>query len=186
MHYATLDITAPGLLDESPLSDNEIFGAIVQLWMQSPAHRETPLHHLTTLLAPALKSKQYLLATRRERPMFYLSWLSLDEEAEYRYLRNPPSCLLDTDWTSGERMWIHDWIAPHGHTELIARLLQRRLFADHCIRALHHRDDGHGLRVKTFQGVNVMPAEAKAWFNAHPLPIDLRLPEDGFRPALKL
>ena len=57
MHYATLDITAPGLLDESPLSDNEIFGAIVQLWMQSPAHRETPLHHLTTLLAPALKSK---------------------------------------------------------------------------------------------------------------------------------
>lgn len=186
MHYATLDITVPGLLDESPLSDNEIFGAIVQLWMQSPAHRETPLHHLPTLLAPALKSKQYLLATRRGRPMFYLSWLSLDEEAEYRYLRNPPSCLLDTDWTSGERMWIHDWIAPHGNTELIARLLQRRLFADHCIRALHHRDDGHGLRVKTFQGVNVMPAEAKAWFNAHPLPIDLRLPDDEFRPALKL
>jgi len=168
MRFGTLDITAPGLFD-SVWNEAEVLGSAVWLWMHSAAHRDAPLHTLSTLLLPALKHQQFILASEQGKPVFYLSWLSLSEEAEYRYLHNPPVCLPDADWTSGERMWIHDWVAPFGHTVAITRLLQRRLFANRCVRALYHRGDERGLRVKTFQGIGVMPEEARAWFAAHPL-----------------
>ena len=105
------------------------------------------------------------------KPVFYLSWLNLDAKAQARYLSESPLCIPDADWNSGECMWIHDWVAPFGHTRLICRLLQRPLLAKRCVRTLYHRGEERGLRVKTFQGIGVMPAEARAWFAAHPLPV---------------
>lgn len=169
MRFDTLDITAPALFEEA-WNESEMLGAIVWLWMHSAAHREVPLHTLPTLLLPALKSRQFILASERGKPVFYLSWLNLSQEAEYRYLRTPPICLLETDWNCGERLWIHDWVAPFGHTATIARLLQQRLFANRCVRTLYHRGDQRGLKVKTFHGIGVMPETARAWFAAHPLP----------------
>jgi cytolysin-activating lysine-acyltransferase len=31
------------------------------------------------------------------------------------------------DWSSGERLWILDWIAPFGHTNLMMQLVRKRL-----------------------------------------------------------
>lgn len=169
MRFGTLDIIAPGLLD-SPWNEAEVLGSAVWLWMHSPAHHDAPLHSLSALLLPALKHKQFILASEQGKPVFYLSWLNLNAQAQARYLRESPLCIPDADWNSGECMWIHDWVAPFGHTRQITRLLQRRLLANRCVRALYHRGEERGLRVKTFQGIGVMPAEARAWLAAHPLP----------------
>lgn len=170
MQFETLDITAPGLIDE-PWNEAAVFGSATWLWMHSKAHRDAPLHTLPTLLLPALKHRQFVLGTEHGKPVFYLSWLNFDEAAEQRYLQQSPLTLTETDWNSGERLWLNDWIAPFGHTAALTRLLQRHLFANRCARALYHRGDERGLRVKTFQGIGVIPEQAKAWFAAHPLAI---------------
>ncbi|MBC3346495.1 toxin-activating lysine-acyltransferase [Pseudomonas sp. SWRI196] len=168
MQFETLDIIAPGLIDE-PWNEAAVLGSATWLWMHSKAHRDAPLHSLPTLLLPALKHRQFVLGSEHGKPVFYLSWLNFDEAAERRYLQQSPLALTDTDWNCGERLWLNDWVAPFGHTAVVSRLLQRHLFTNRCARALYHRGDERGLRVKTFQGIGVIPEQAKAWFAAHPL-----------------
>jgi cytolysin-activating lysine-acyltransferase len=168
MQFETLDIIAPGLTDE-PWNEAAVFGSATWLWMHSKAHRDAPLHTLPTLLLPALKHRQFVLGSEHGKPVFYLSWLNLDEAAERRYLQQSPLSLAQDDWNSGERLWLNDWIAPFGHTAALRRLLQRHLFTHRVARALYHRGEERGLRVKTFQGIGVIPEQANAWFAAHPL-----------------
>lgn len=168
MHIDTYDITAPAISGEA-FSEAEALGSSVWLWMHSSEHRDAPLQALSTLLLPAIKTGQFILAVENAKPVFFLSWAMLNEEAESRYLNNPPHCMREADWVSGERMWILDWIAPFGHSRAMSRLLERDIFAKRWMRALYHRGNAKGLRVKTFKGIAVMPEEARYWFEAHPI-----------------
>ncbi len=168
MENVSLDIVAPGLIDRS-WSEAEVLGGAVWLWLHSPSHRNFPLHALNALLMPAIKHRQFVLASEAGRPVFYLSWANLSADAERRYLRQHPVNMPEEDWSSGERMWILDFVAPFGHTQAMTRLLQRRLFASRVMRTLYHRGEERGLRVKTFQGIAVLPEEARLWFAAHPV-----------------
>jgi cytolysin-activating lysine-acyltransferase len=76
MRFSTapdLDVIAPGLLQQE-WREGEIFGAATWLWMHASTRRETPVKWLSTLLLPPIAHRQFLLATERERPVFYLSW----------------------------------------------------------------------------------------------------------------
>jgi len=174
MRYGSFDITAPAIFNE-PFNEAEVLGSAVWLWMHSSAHRDAPLHTLSALLLPAIKTRQFVLATELGKPVFFLSWANLSEEAEGRYLRNAPVCMREEDWISGDRMWILDWVAPFGHTLAMSRLLWRKLFFNRCARALYHRGNERGLHVKTFHGIAVLPAEARHWFETHP--VDLPIPK---------
>ncbi|KAA8700312.1 toxin-activating lysine-acyltransferase [Pseudomonas cannabina] len=168
MRFETLDITAPGLIDE-PWNEAAVLGSVTWLWMHSKAHRDAPLHSLPTLLLPALKHRQFVLGSEDGKPVCYLSWLTVDEAAERRYLQQSPLMLKEADWNSGERIWLNDWVAPFGHSAALSRVLHRQLFANKCGRALYHRGEERGLRIKTFQGIGVIPEQARAWFAAHPV-----------------
>lgn len=168
MRVDTFDIIAPALSAE-PWSEAAVLGSATWLWMHSSAHREAPLHSLATLLLPAIKHRQFLLGSEHGKPVFYLSWLNLSAAAEQRYLERSPLELADADWNSGERLWLNDFVSPFGHTTALARLVQRRLFPDRCMRSLDHHGEERGLRVKTHMGLGVIPEQAKAWFAAHPL-----------------
>lgn len=162
------ELIAPGFSDE-PWNEAQALGAAVWLWMHSKAHRDTPLHALNSLLLPAISQRQFIIGLQQGRPVFYVSWSQFDAAAERRYLDNPPIALPQADWNCGERLWFHDWVTPFGHSAQVTRLLQRHFFANRCARALYHRGDERGLRVKTFQGIAVLPAEAHAWFAEHAL-----------------
>ena len=166
MRFGSLDVIAPGLLD-APCNEAEVLGSAVWLWMHSTSHRNVPVHALSTLLLPAIKCRQFVLASEGGKPVFFLTWAILSPEAERRYLANPPITMPEADWTSGERMWILDWIAPFGHTGT-ARHLTARLFATRCFRSLYHRGNARGLRVKDFHGIGVMAEEARAWSQLNP------------------
>lgn len=166
MRFGSLDVMAPGLLNEL-CNEAEVLGSAVWLWMHSASHRNAPVHALTTLLLPAIKRRQFVLASEHGKPVFFLTWARLSPEAERRYLANPPITMPEDDWGSGDRMWILDWIAPFGHTRT-ARHLTTKLFATHCFRSLYHRGNTRGLRVKDFHGIGVMAEEARAWSQLNP------------------
>lgn len=168
MNAASLSIIAPGLIQQT-WTEAEAFGSAVWLWMHSQFHRDTPLHALSPLLLPAIKHRQFLVASEAGRPVFYMAWANFSEEAERRYLSRHPADLPDSDWNSGDRMWILDWIAPFGHTRDMKRLVEKQLFANRFARTLDHRGDERGLKVKTLCGGAVLPAQAKAWFDQHPV-----------------
>lgn len=171
MRYGSFDVSCPGVTGEE-FSEAEMLGSAVWLWLHSKSHRDAPLHTLTALLLPALKHRQFVLISLEGKPVSYLSWATLSEDAEHRYLSNPPVCMPESDWASGKRMWILDWVAPFGHTRVMSRVLATRLFPSGLARALYHRGDTRGLRVLTFRGIAVMPEEARFWFESHPVMLD--------------
>lgn len=175
MKFESLDVIAPRLLRTS-CNEAEALGSAVWLWMHSASHRDAPLKVLPTVLLPAIKRGQFVLATQAGKPVSYLSWASFSEAAEARYLSNPPERMPDADWSSGDRLWLLDWVAPFGHTRAM-RHVAARLFADCCLRSLYHRGDERGLRVMEFRGIAVMKDEARAWFFDHP--IARALPNSG-------
>lgn len=161
-----LDVIAPGIFQQT-WSEAEALGGAVWLWMNSAAHRDAPLHTLSALLLPAIKHRQFVLASQDGRPVFFLSWADLSLEAEERYLAQPPVCMPEADWASGDRMWILDWVAPFGHSAAMRRLLERHLFPGKVIQALYHRGSTTGLKVKTFKGIAVPKEELDAWRRSH-------------------
>jgi len=165
-----LDIIAPGLIEQT-WSEAEVLGSSVWLWMHSSSHRDMPLHTLSALLLPAIKHRQFILAAQGGRAVFYLSWANLSADAEQRYLQQHPIQMPLEDWNSGERMWMLDWVAPFGHTAEVNRLLRRQLFANRLGRMLYHRGDERGMKIKTFQGMAVLPEEARMWFESHPVAV---------------
>ncbi|MDP2065517.1 MAG: toxin-activating lysine-acyltransferase [Burkholderiaceae bacterium] len=168
MSRPPLSIVAPGLI-EQPWSEAEVLGSVVWLWMHSASHRDFPLHTLPVLLLPAIKRRQFVLASEAGQPVFYLSWASFHPEAEQRYLANSPLLMPEHDWNCGDRLWLLDWVAPFGHTRAMSRIVTRQLFANRWWRALDHRGDARGLSIRTFQGTAVLRDEAREWFAAHPV-----------------
>jgi len=167
MQFEALDVIAPGVLDH-PCNEAEAMGSAVWLYMHSASHRNMPLHLLSRLLLPAITRRQFVLASENGQPVFFLTWALFNADAERRYIANPPEAMLEDDWTSGDRMWVLDWIAPFGHTRA-ARQLLTRLFPMQNARALYHRGDTRGLRVLQLRGIAVMPEEAQAWAVLNPI-----------------
>ena len=167
----SLSFIAPGLIAQT-WSEAQAVGAAVWLWTHSASHRNLPLHTLPTLLLPAIKNRQFILASEAGRPVFYLSWAQFSLQAEHSYLANNPLLMPEADWTSGDRHWVLDWVAPFGHTRLVSQVLKRQLFANRWMRFLYHRGNERGLRVRSFHGVTVA-REARAWFDSHPVAHDI-------------
>lgn len=161
-------LIAPGLIAQ-PWSEAQALGAAVWLWMQSPMHRRLPLATLHALLLPAIKCRQFLIASAKDQPVFYTAWAHFDASAERRYLARSAVHLPPHDWACGDRLWALDWIAPFGHSRDMACLLSRGLFARRWGRTLDHRGSQRGLRVRTFRGAAVLPQDARRWFDAHPV-----------------
>lgn len=166
-------IIAPGFR-ETNHSEAELLGSAVWLWMHSPTHRDAPLYALNTDLLPAIKRKQFVLATINNTPVFYTSWASLSEAAERRYIHHASSHIAEDDLNSWDRLWFLDWIAPFGHSQIMSRLLAKTFFMNKCVRSLYHRGNDRGIRVMNFHGIAVLPAEAKHWFATHPVDLPTR------------
>lgn len=160
MHIDGLHFIAPHITGQE-VNEAEILGSATWLWMHSESHRDAPLRLLSTLLLPAIKNRQFILASEAGKPVFYMAWAYLSDEAERRYLKNPPQSMPEEDWASGNRTWILDWVAPFGHSRQISRLLKQRLLPSWYAHALYHRGNEKGLRIMTFHGVAVTAEEVR-------------------------
>lgn len=160
-------LTAPLLGGQ--FSEAEALGAAVWLWMHSEQHRDIPLSVLPTLLLPAIKHQQFVIASRDDKPMFFLSWAWMDEKAEQRYLTGPGILVQPQDWTSGNRLWFRDWVAPFGDQRVFRRIVGGTLFPHLCGRALYHKGAERGQRVLQFRGDDVTQQQFRLWQQNTPL-----------------
>ncbi len=172
MRNGKYDVLSP-LYSGEPVNEAEVLGAAVWLWMHSPLHRDAPLHTLPDLLLPVIKHRQYVVATEQGRPVFFMSQAWLSPEAEARYLTQPAILMPQSDWNSGDRMWVCDWVAPFGHTPDMSRLVRQDIFPRLCWRSLYHRGQQTGLRVMNFRGAQVSREEVRQWRVQHPLAVDV-------------
>lgn len=171
MPSTRLIITAPAL-QATQRSEAEIFGSVVWLWLHSKTHQQMPLHMLSGVLLPALKARQFILASAldgsQERPVAFIAWANLSAQAESRYLHNANVALRPEDWQSGDRMWITDWFTPFGHASEFRRVVCQ-LLDQSCFRALYHRGHERGMRVLSFRGDQVSKAQERQWWQERPM-----------------
>jgi cytolysin-activating lysine-acyltransferase len=165
---SNLRIVAPQF-EPHNLSEAEVLGSAVWLWLHSATHQGAPLTALNALLLPAIKTGQYLLAFEHDKPIAYVAWAQLDEAREANYLQHASMLSTTDNWRSGERLWVTDYIAPFGHAMRIRTLLTHHILPNSVWRSLYHKGNDKGLRVMTFHGAAVHPLEAKHWFLQHPV-----------------
>lgn len=162
MRCGDFTVQAPLLLG-GVVSEAEVFGAAVWLWMHSPMHRDAPLSLLPTVLLPVIKHEQYVLISQGGTPVCFLSWMWLNVKSEARYLTEPSVMIRDEDWCSGDRMWFRDFIAPFGHAPEMFRLLRHEIMPEFCARSLWHRGETIRPCIKTFRGSHITREEFRAW-----------------------
>ena len=106
------------------------FGEAVAVLMQSKMHRGRTLADLETLLLPAIRTGQILLAEAQSRttgqmaPVGLIAWASVSDEIDRRLTANPaaPMNLTAKDWTSGPHLWI---VEAAGPPKVVNALLKR-------------------------------------------------------------
>ncbi len=168
MNIQGIDLLSPAKLG-GKFNEAEVLGSAVWLWIQSDTHKEISLKDLPSLLLPAIKLGQFVLAVEKGKPVFFLTWAEMNEMAEARYLDNPPEMMPLKDWQSGNRIWFFDWVAPFGHTHKMYRIMTQTLFTETYARSLYHRGYEKGLRVQNFHGHRYSSKQARQWFKAHPV-----------------
>lgn len=152
---------------------SEAFGAAVWLWMQLPRHRHFALKNLETRLLEPIRQGQYVLActgkhNRQRDPVALLLYACLNARAESQYLRDPSAALPASDWRSGDRLWLIDWVSPFG-LSLQIRHQMLELFARQTARSLHRHPRAQTSRVKTWRGDTCTTDAAHAWWHERPI-----------------
>ena len=84
-----------------------ILGDIAYLMMHSEKHRHLFISDMEWLVMPALRLKQMRIFRNAKRPLVYISWARLTQEAEKRLLAGNPR-LAPGDWNAGSKFWIVD------------------------------------------------------------------------------
>jgi cytolysin-activating lysine-acyltransferase len=171
MRINDLTVTAPLTLG-GDYSEAEVLGASVWLWMHSPTHCNAPLHTLPAILMPAIKNQLFILISRANKPVAYLSLAWLNEQAERRYLTEAFVMMRPEDWLSGDRLWIFDCIAPFGDMAQVRKIVFDLVLPDHFGRMLRHRADERGMKVLTWYGRNADRLQGQKWFEQHPPQFD--------------
>ncbi len=168
MKQTSTQIISPQLAP-SQMSEMEVLGSVVWLWMHSERHTQAPLFALNHLLLPAIKLGQYALIIDNAKPIAFASWAGLSERFEAEYLHSFMRHAQPEDWNSGERKWITDWVAPFGHSLGLMSVMRRQLFPSDVMRTLYHKGISESPKILELHGIAVPAAEAKHWFATHPI-----------------
>lgn len=145
-----------------PVTFSHLLGEMTWLLTQSPLHRGFALGDLEWLVMPALVHQQFYIFRDGEKPVGLALWAKCSADAEAKLERGmvaPENRLSLEDWSSGDRIWLVDLIAPFANAEnrqlelmmadMIAGPLKGQAFK------LHRTDPATGERV-------VVPVEADA------------------------
>ncbi len=169
MKFADINVIAPTLYPDEVWNEAEVFGAITWLWLKSEHYKLAPIESMAAYVLPILKNKQFALFSRGIQPVAYISWAYFSPATETEYIKCNTQLFANLDWNTGNRMWVIDWFAPLGDSLLVKSLMEQYLFPNSCFRALYHKGNKIGLRVKTFSGRAVTFAEQQNWIAQHPI-----------------
>jgi len=145
---------APSAAAANPPTVSHLLGEMTWLLSQSPLHRALAIGDLEWLVMPALIHQQFYLFRDGDRPVGLALWAKCDAEAEKKLAEGmiePENRLTLEEWTSGDRIWLVDLIAPFAdgtnrHRELmIADLISKPLAGEEF--RFHQTDPATGVRI---------------------------------------
>ncbi len=107
----------------------EVLGEALLVLMNSNAHR---LNFFISdiewlLLAPISKEQFRLYKDKDGKPVGLILWANVNEKVDKR-LQNGIGKLTFNDWTSGDILWIVDFIAPLGGADKMLEELKQTVF----------------------------------------------------------
>ncbi|MEK7345846.1 MAG: toxin-activating lysine-acyltransferase [Pseudomonadota bacterium] len=138
---------------QGEVTNMSMLGEIVWLMAHSKLHQEWPIASIFQWVMPALMHKQCRLYRRNGRPVAYVAWARMSKEVEEAYVLNPKS-LQPRDWTSGDKGWLVDWIAPFGDSAAVMQDLREGIFKDEVGRALRVKPDSDEMQIIYVHGAN--------------------------------
>ena len=105
----------PAAAGAAPPTVSHILGEMTWLLSQSPLHRSLAIGDLEWLVMPALIHRQFYIFRDGERPVGLALWAKCDAAAEAKLekgMLEPENRLTLEQWTSGDRIWLVDLVAP--------------------------------------------------------------------------
>jgi len=143
---------------EFPTQDQiEAYGDMVFLAMRSPHHRRMSVANLREALEPPVMRGQYHVFRFDDIPRGMITWARLGPEAERRLVSGDH--LLHDDWTSGDHLWIIDFVAPYrGLTSGMVRWLMTP--GNFVGGTFYFRRVTDGNRTRTIQKITIDPPNA--------------------------
>ena len=135
----------------APLSEDllQVMGGILFLTQFSELHQRYPVTVLTDRIMPSVLLNQFRYHRRGVTPLGFVNWAWLSAEVEARYLET--FTLKPEDWTSGDRLWFLEILAPNGYgVDLMFEL--RTFFPEGTeARAVYVNPDGTFRRIQKFR-----------------------------------
>lgn len=99
---------------------SHMLGEMTWLLTQSPLHRALLIGDLEWLVMPALIAEQFYIFRDGERPVGLGLWARTTPEGEAKLgqgMIEPANRLSLEEWTSGDRVWLVDLVAPFATEE---------------------------------------------------------------------
>jgi cytolysin-activating lysine-acyltransferase len=119
----------------------EQLGAAAILMMISERYKRYPVEILSNWIAPAVKAGQVKIYYAPEgRPLGYVIWAWMTDEAERRWIDDPRMLRYSPDWTDGENLWIVDFVISPGFERLLLGHIKANLFIDQPSVSILRRD----------------------------------------------
>lgn len=129
-----------------------VLGKLAWLWMNSPLHHSWQVSYLNRFVLPPVVLNQYMLIERNGFPVAYCSWALFSKQAELMYMLDS-SNIQSNNWTSGDRLWFIDWVAPFSKQDSIdMKNLLIDKFPSSLARAIRVKKDSKQARVMKFRG----------------------------------
>lgn len=138
----------------------KLYGQILWLWSHSKLHCSWDVDIQSGLVMPATVLKQFqIIYDDNQMPAAYCSWALLSDKHEINYILNPSTIPLD-HWSSGQNIWIMDFISPFSGKytqELVSKL--KLTFSGQIVCALRVKATSNTGRIKMFFGDNFTPGQ---------------------------
>lgn len=127
---------------------SDVFGQIVWLMSQSPAHKNFFISDLEWMVMPPMLLRQFRIFPGKNQPLGVALWASLSPEVEKR-LEAGGTRLGPNEWKSGDSIWLVDLIAPFGHQETMLADIKKTIFAGKRFKM--HLNSPEGRKVVTVE-----------------------------------
>lgn len=116
----------------------EVVGTVAWLMMQDPTHKHAFLADLEWMVIPPVMNRQFRLFREGKTPVGYAAWARVSDEVNDR-LKDGNHKLRPADWTSGEHLWLVDFVAPFGGGENMLKVIKEQVFKGEKVVNLEFR-----------------------------------------------
>ncbi len=132
-----------------------VLGEVVWLYSCSDIHKRWAIESIHKWILPALKHEHYRIYHIGNKPVGFVSWAWLSEDVEKKYVLQP-AALNPLDWTSGDRGWILDFIAPFGDAKAIIKDLRHNVFPHKVGKMLRVKQGESKMKIMYIHGAKAI------------------------------